>query len=132
MSCKFVQNFPRTKCTTSSGTRAAGESVNLRTDLVLQCNVTSTRTDTFASLNAFTYCGSIGAIGAQHELHEDNATLTVCFEGYKSNGMCDVTCGDKKVKSISLEITQRKLEVVKLVYLLRYNTVSEGLFRKST
>ncbi len=30
-----------------------------------------------ASLNALTYCGSIGVIGAQHKLHQDNATVTV-------------------------------------------------------
>jgi hypothetical protein len=45
----------------------------------------------------------------------------------------------KKVKSISLEIPQRKLEVVKLLYLLRDNTGVAGvvpkkyiMFRKTT
>ena len=36
----------------------------------------------------------------------------------------------KKVKSISLEIPQRKLEVVKLVYLLRDNTGVAGVVPK--
>ncbi len=46
--------------------------------------IPSSRSD-FASLNTFTYFGSIGATGAHHKLHEDNATVTVCFEGYNFN-----------------------------------------------
>ena len=60
------------------------------------------------------------------------------MEGYKClhngilYGVCGVVFGrDKiKVKSISLEILERKLEVVKLVYLLRDSTGVAGVVPK--
>ena len=56
------------------------------------CEKTPSSRSDLASLNALTYCGSIGAIGAQHKLHQDNATVTVCLEGYKCNDIL-VMCG---------------------------------------